>query len=550
MADAPSPTSGLPDIYAMAASQLPDVMQAYSKSMNDTQNQMGALQDYIKNQQNDQLNIPALQFAAGLLKPTRTGSFGESVGAGAEGALSALQKQREIDLDRQAKIMEIQQGKSKLLGDQISTLGPMYQTKQIQDALARLHGQGPSNGQPVGGARGSSGDGGESEGDWQTIGEMGAAYKNPELSSFYATHERFGAGPAGARESAQSLAKPYKWTGPDGTEISGTFGDYLKSTGKLPPIPNAPLVKSFAPPAAPSSGAPAAPVTAAATATAATAPAGVAAPKGPVMDPDTAQVHSYVPPAPPGGGFPPIPRGATGLPPGYEDQAADAAKVPAEWAKQSGELDVMKNRLRELNYLGKLTESNQWASSKAEISGHLKGLALAYDPTYDVSKMDADKWGKPAETQQTIKDVTQLAMAAARAQSARGTNMVLQESLLTTPMADMQPVARWNLINHNVAAIDRSQQMMSDWQEAQKQGWKDPNVFQQQWIKANPIDKWVQSASEKAGNFAGMPLPPKLHVGAVYVAPKGSKHAGELGVWNGQSFDAPDPGDMTGLGPK
>lgn len=573
-------TQGLPDVQDLLGSLIGQIQP----NMKATQDQMGAMQDYIKNQQRDQLNIPALQFAAGLLKPTKTGSFAESVGNAGEGALGALQKQREIDLDRQAKILELTQAKGALLAQQTQMLMPFAQMQMVQKAFGDAGGGGPTAA-PGGAADPSAGPvgvpGAGSMGGapapagglgpipdplakYRGLLQMAAITKNPQLATAAAEMMRnspelqaalkgatvkaehaaalpFVGPEAGAKVGAEKAAgAPYDLldvrdpaTGAPGKM---SVAEYLKRKSGMPAMPGIPKP-------APVHDAPAA-----------SGSATVEQPKtnqaGPQVDPNTAEVKSYVPPPPPGGGLPTIPPGSTGLPPGYDEQMKEAAKVPAEWAQESGDLDTMKNRFRELNYLGKLTESNQWATSKSEIASHLKAIALAYDPAADVSKMDADKWGKPAETQQVIKDVTQLAMAAARAQGARGTNMVLQEAMLTTPQADMQPAARWTLINHGIAAIDRRQQMISDWQAAQANGWKDPNVFEQQWLKANPIDKWIQATSQKAGNFAGMPLPAKLHIGAVYVAPKGSRHAGELGVWNGKSFDPPDPNDLTGMGPK
>jgi hypothetical protein len=51
---------------------------------------------------------PLLQFASGLLRPTRAGSFAESLGAGIEGYSGALQQQRQSDMDRAMRIQQLQ----------------------------------------------------------------------------------------------------------------------------------------------------------------------------------------------------------------------------------------------------------------------------------------------------------------------------------------------------------------------------------------------------------------------------------------------------------
>lgn len=53
--------------------------------------------DNYKQSREGGINLPALQFAAGLMSPTRTGSFGESMGAGIGMGASALAQQRKED---------------------------------------------------------------------------------------------------------------------------------------------------------------------------------------------------------------------------------------------------------------------------------------------------------------------------------------------------------------------------------------------------------------------------------------------------------------------
>jgi hypothetical protein len=90
----------------------------------ELKNAMSAIDQMIAQQQSMASQKPSgifgnvdpamLGLAQGFLSPTRTGSFGESVGAGlrgAEGPLSAMKKQQ---FDAQNKIMELQLAKAKL----------------------------------------------------------------------------------------------------------------------------------------------------------------------------------------------------------------------------------------------------------------------------------------------------------------------------------------------------------------------------------------------------------------------------------------------------
>jgi hypothetical protein len=57
---------------------------------------------------------PMLQLASGLLRPTRAGSFAESLGAGAESYSGALQQQRQAELERAMRIQQLQQATANL----------------------------------------------------------------------------------------------------------------------------------------------------------------------------------------------------------------------------------------------------------------------------------------------------------------------------------------------------------------------------------------------------------------------------------------------------
>jgi hypothetical protein len=65
----------------------------------------------------NQLNLPLLQFAMGLMKPTRSGSIFESVGQAGEAAIPGVQKQREIE---QARRLGIAKAQADLARDRIA----------------------------------------------------------------------------------------------------------------------------------------------------------------------------------------------------------------------------------------------------------------------------------------------------------------------------------------------------------------------------------------------------------------------------------------------
>ena len=72
-----------------------------------------ALLDFLNSQRGTGPS-PLLQLATGLLRPTRAGSFGESLGAGVEGYTGALQQQRQSELNRAMQIQQLQMATANL----------------------------------------------------------------------------------------------------------------------------------------------------------------------------------------------------------------------------------------------------------------------------------------------------------------------------------------------------------------------------------------------------------------------------------------------------
>lgn len=97
--------------------------------------EQGALNELMKlYQQPRQGPDPALlQLAAGFLAPTRTGGFGESLGAAASGYGGALQKQQEAQFDKAAKLAQL-----KLTQAQLANKIPQMQMEGLTGQLSTV----------------------------------------------------------------------------------------------------------------------------------------------------------------------------------------------------------------------------------------------------------------------------------------------------------------------------------------------------------------------------------------------------------------------------
>lgn len=250
----------------------------------------------------------------------------------------------------------------------------------------------------------------------------------------------------------------------------------------------------------------------------------------PTLDSKTLGVKQVIPDAPTGGGFPVVPPNAKGMTAGTEQMYKDAAEVPKQWADSAKSLDVSDTRLRSLAHMYKLTETNEWADAKTEVAANLKEIYKQLDLPFTVG---TDTFGDPAAAQIAIKNATIAAFEQARQYTNRITNMELQGQTKTVATPDLQPQAVYNIVMNGIATVERGRQMMNGWNDAQKEGWKNPLAYEAAWYNSNPADAWVESASRRAGNFKGMPLPPKeeLNTTAQYVL-----RDGRIAKWNGNGF--------------
>jgi len=107
------------------------IQEELSKYMPYARQQLEGMQ----NPREGGLNLPMLQFAAGLMSPTRTGSFGESIVTGMNMGLNALANQRKQDLDYQTLKAKLGLDIEKTPLEVATKLADLEQRREYQDAL-------------------------------------------------------------------------------------------------------------------------------------------------------------------------------------------------------------------------------------------------------------------------------------------------------------------------------------------------------------------------------------------------------------------------------
>jgi hypothetical protein len=246
------------------------------------------------------------------------------------------------------------------------------------------------------------------------------------------------------------------------------------------------------------------------------------APKVAEVDPKTAKLALARPIAPAGGGL--VQPG--NYPPGTKieegsDTFKNQAVLDGQFQKDFMEKAPSVGQARQ-RYMGLVNAFKLFESGSAEST--LAGWgAIAQSFGYpEIARGLAN--GDPAAVQWTQKIGPNLVLETLKAATPRFAQsefMTLQEK--GTPEPNKLPQANFQMVKEGIATLDRTDAFMQAWQRAsQEEGWRSPSAYYAAWSKANPIEKFEQSAERQMGNFAGMPLPPSSNwaPGAIYILPK------------------------------
>lgn len=116
-----SPGGIIQQLFSGALGGLPGALQAYKSGVEQSNAQMGDTLrggiDYLQNPNRDGVNLPLLMASGAMMAPTRTGSFSESLGNAFGTYGGALQQARGQDMDRQMKLLKLQEAQANLTRD-------------------------------------------------------------------------------------------------------------------------------------------------------------------------------------------------------------------------------------------------------------------------------------------------------------------------------------------------------------------------------------------------------------------------------------------------
>lgn len=195
---------------------------------------------------------------------------------------------------------------------------------------------------------------------------------------------------------------------------------------------------------------------------------------------------------PPASDQAPIQRGEEYL----KARLGDWAKTEDDWADAMPSNQIGEQRAMALLDALKKTESGMWATDKAQINAGLHAIGLPAITSDD-----------PAQVQIALKDNFAATLENIRAFTSRpaAVEVTLGQKNFMNP--DLQPAANLKVGAQVVGTLRWERALMNDWATAKKQGWVDPQDYQRAWMKANPIQPFIDGAEKEIGPLKGMPAP-------------------------------------------
>lgn len=135
MVDQPTSQGGL----SQAGFSIDDIMRQIPEAYKGVMASNKETGDFVKSQMGALGAMkgvdPEIALYSGLLKPTKSGSFGESLGNAGEGYYGALNQQKTFDLEKMNKLLSLQQAKQNLAGQQLEMSMKMLPLAQQQAGI-------------------------------------------------------------------------------------------------------------------------------------------------------------------------------------------------------------------------------------------------------------------------------------------------------------------------------------------------------------------------------------------------------------------------------
>lgn len=209
---------------------------------------------------------------------------------------------------------------------------------------------------------------------------------------------------------------------------------------------------------------------------------------------------------------PPVAPKGTGLQsaPSAADKATQESYAPVikAWQDSITPSVMAEQRFQAIAEAMKATQTGAWAQTKTDLAQHLMSYGVL---NADSAKalLDAD----PAQAQIILKNNFGTALntlsAARLGRITQNEIFAMQKNL---PALGNQPEANLAMIAQGIGTSRFQQGLANDWNQARQMGYADPLAYEANWIKANPLQGFIDQAKKEVGPLKGaapqFPTPP------------------------------------------
>ena len=153
-------------------------------------------------------------------------------------------------------------------------------------------------------------------------------------------------------------------------------------------------------------------------------------------------------------------------------------------------------RLNTIAQTFKTMQTGYGAEQKAQVASLLKsiGVNLPESIMADPAKVETAIHENYVETLQQLK-----------ASTPRFTQMEFKALSENKEHPNLQPAANLQMLSEDIGQLRQSRDLPRDFVEAQQHGWRDPQSFEQAWLRQNPLKGYVDKVRGEIGPLKGMP---------------------------------------------
>ncbi|HJZ20983.1 MAG TPA: hypothetical protein VJ226_08500 [Bradyrhizobium sp.] len=181
---------------------------------------------------------------------------------------------------------------------------------------------------------------------------------------------------------------------------------------------------------------------------------------------------------------------------------AEAETAVAGWRKTqegwTGSLQAgyqAEQRLNTIADVFKTMQTGYGAEQKAQVAALLKSIGVS---------LPENILGDPAKVQTAIHENYVETLQQLKATTPRFTQMEFRALSENKEHPDLQPEANLRMLSEDIAQLRQARDLPQDFVAAQQHGWRDPQQFEQAWLRANPLKGYVDKVKKEIGPLKGM----------------------------------------------